>query len=124
MYGGPGNGLLIDYYGDNLLRGGAGPDDISGSSVEAGFLGCFLELGGGADRIYGDAGDDTLYGHYGDDTIHGGPGTDEISASYGNDTIYADDGEPDVIRCGEGQDTVFHNEDTVTACIVLNAPRP
>jgi Ca2+-binding RTX toxin-like protein len=80
-----------------------------------------LKAGNGADTIDGGAGDDDIDAGYGDDTITGGPGRDRISGDqrsggcgpvwcdqpFGNDTIYAQDGEPDSIACGYGQDTVY-----------------
>lgn len=80
------------------------------------------------------------------DTVYGGKGNDVIDAarfdqplespdspvdySYGesgNDTIYAQDGNVDIIDCGENKkdkDTVYYDVgiDTVTNCEVENPP--
>ncbi len=91
----------------STIAGNGGNDVLKGSN--------------GADKIDGGAGDDDIDAGYGDDTITGGPGRDRISGDlrsggcgpvwcdlpFGNDTIYAQDGEPDSIACGYGQDTVY-----------------
>jgi len=46
-----------------------------------------IEMAGGNDTIYGDAGRDAIYGQHGNDTIDGGAGDDEISGDQGDDAI-------------------------------------
>nr|WP_277347842.1 Hint domain-containing protein [Salipiger mangrovisoli] len=92
VYGGDGNDYIDDikgaqYYGANLIYGGAGDDLIYG--------------GWGNDTLYGDEGNDTIYGEGDDDSIEGGAGNDLIYAGDGNDTIFA----------GEGNDTVWGEAD-------------
>jgi Ca2+-binding RTX toxin-like protein len=112
---------------ESTLVGTDAPEDlevfqVDGPSTIAGNGGNdVIKASNGADTIDGGAGDDDIDAGYGDDTITGGPGRDRISADqrsggcgpvwcdlpFGNDTIYAQDGEPDSISCGYGQDTVY-----------------
>jgi Ca2+-binding RTX toxin-like protein len=101
-----------------------GPSTIAGNGGND-----VIKASNGADTIDGGAGDDDIDAGYGDDTITGGPGRDRISGDqrsggcgpvwcdvpFGNDTIYAQDGEPDSISCGYGQDRVYADAVDVVA---------
>ena len=97
--GGSGDDRIVGGGGlsGEILRGGAGNDDIQGLS--------------GNDQIFGDVGDDALVGGAGGDTINGGLGRDNVegdgvpNAFSGNDTLILDDGEQDVASCGFGADS-------------------
>ena len=62
---------------------------------------------GGPDRLFGRAGNDRLLGGAGNDRLDGGPGRDLLEAGPGNDVVVARDRAVDVIRCGQGRDTVI-----------------
>ena len=90
--GGPGNDRML---GTGLQLGGPGDDrlDVGAHGIERG-------------RIAGQDGDDFITGSDGPDSLSGGAGRDRISGRGGNDTIRVRDGERDVVRCGDGHDTV------------------
>jgi Ca2+-binding RTX toxin-like protein len=79
--------------GNDRIFGGSGSDTISGN--------------GGNDRISAGSGSDRVTGDSGDDRINGGDGADELRGNRGDDTIDALDGDPDVVVCGPGRDTVI-----------------
>ena len=91
--GGPGNDRM---FGTGLQLGGPGDDrmDVGAHGTERG-------------RIAGQDGDDFITGSDGPDSLSGGAGRDRISGRGGNDTIRVRDGERDVVRCGDGHDTVL-----------------
>jgi len=95
--------VMWGYGADDLLYGYDGADGMSG--------------GNGQDTLYGGRGGDGLFGGAGIDTIYGGPGPDQV---------YAQDGEPDIIRCGRGNDVVSEvdTEDDVKDCELLKSPPP
>jgi S-layer protein len=76
---------------DTTIIGGAGDDDLTGST--------------GADTITGGAGDDFLDGDDGDDTLNGGDGDDFLDGGDGDDTLNGGDGD-DIITGGTGKDTL------------------
>jgi hypothetical protein len=79
-----------------MLRGTPGDDTIFGL--------------GGPDRLYGLEGNDYVAGGAGPDLVVGGPGRDVLAGGPGDDRIEAKDGEPDVIHCGSGNDTIERDE--------------
>jgi Ca2+-binding RTX toxin-like protein len=83
------------------VKGGPGNDVLTGGS-----LGDTLDGDIGDDTIQGGRGNDLLVGGAGIDTITGGNGRDTIEAGLGKDIINAQDGEPDAINCGLGDDQV------------------
>ena len=91
--GGPGNDRML---GTGLQLGGPGDDrlDVGARGIKGG-------------RIAGQDGDDFITGSDGPDSLDGGAGRDRISGRGGNDTIRVRDGERDVVRCGDGHDTVL-----------------
>jgi Ca2+-binding RTX toxin-like protein len=110
IYGGDGDDLIHGLGGDDQVFGQGGNDDVYGDD--------------GADTVTGGAGDDKVFGGAGDDTLTGGPGFDEIYGEAGNDVIRADDGTPDMVDCGPGDDTAYvdRNEDGVYDCEHLITP--
>ncbi|MEA2230220.1 MAG: hypothetical protein QOD83_36 [Solirubrobacteraceae bacterium] len=74
------------------LLGGPGADRLTG--------------GPAADQLSGDDGDDVLAGGGGSDVVIGGLGVDDVSADAGNDDVRVRDGIQDVVRCGDGTDSV------------------
>jgi Ca2+-binding RTX toxin-like protein len=58
------------------------------------------------DIITGDRNAQAIFGGAGDDQIDGGGGSDVLSGQDGADSIAARDGSIDVVRCGDGADTV------------------
>lgn len=93
----------------------ATPPNIRGRRIVGNARGEYLAGGGhddtilgmgGNDTLLGGAGDDRLDGGRGNDVITGGAGADRIDGGPGSDSIAADDGERDVVECGDGRDRV------------------
>ena len=101
LFGGDGNDSLRGGRGDDKVIGGTGADNLRGGAGRDS-----LFAGPGADRVAGGAGPDVVAGGDGADRLSGGAGRDKIMGGAGNDRIDALDGEPDVIYCGPGRDTV------------------
>jgi Ca2+-binding RTX toxin-like protein len=59
-----------------------------------------------ADTITGDRNPQAIFGGAGDDQLDGGGGSDVLSGQDGADSIGARDGSIDLVRCGDGADTV------------------
>jgi Ca2+-binding RTX toxin-like protein len=91
IYGRAGYDLVFGYGGADVLYGGGGPDEIMG------------------DDGVTEAGDDFLYGGAGGEyRMNPGGGADRVWGGLGDDVIsLQDDGEPDVVDCGEGRDKVY-----------------
>lgn len=97
-------------WGDDLLRGGDGPDHLDGlagdDTIEGGRGADTLTGSAGNDTLRGGAGSDLLMGGDGDDTLDGGPGSiDRLIGGFGNDVYVvsrsahvADEGGVDEIR--------------------------
>ena len=101
LWGNEDDDVLADPAGSNVLNGGPGHDTINGGS--------------GADQVFGDG--DIVQA--GDDTLDGGLGADLVVGFAGADTITADDGLPDTINGGPGNDTCITDPpviDTVYNC--------
>ncbi|KAM3116326.1 calcium-binding protein [Phormidesmis sp. 146-33] len=105
------------------LHGGAGDDNLYGSSLADQLFGDegsdrlsgrgsddLLYGGEGNDRLYGDEGNDTLFGEAGDDLLEGGIGNDQLNGGEGNDELYGRVG-LDVFNGGVGDDRLFGGED-------------
>jgi N-acetylglucosamine-6-sulfatase len=76
-----------------------------------------IEARAGGDVVSGGHGNDLLRGEGGHDRIYPGLGLDRVYGGIGRDVIYAADSRRDVIRCGEGLDTVYVNPgDVVSGC--------
>jgi hypothetical protein len=65
-----------------------------------------IDLGDGADRVFGGPQADDVHGGPGNDTIKGNEGRDVLSGDGGDDMIDAADALPDQIACGPGTDDV------------------
>jgi Ca2+-binding RTX toxin-like protein len=71
-----------------VLRAGAGQDDIKGSD--------------GADEIYGNGGNDRIDGAGGADVVSGGEGNDQLSDGAGADTVSGNGGDDTVTAAMDG----------------------
>ena len=80
--------------GDDLVRGGPGPDHISSGDSD------YWE---GEDENYGGAGADYIVGNLDSEKHFGGPGDDSF-------VDYKSGKNPDVFRCGAGRDEVTYNK--------------
>ena len=77
-------------FGDDLLRAGAGDDQLNGRW--------------GGDIVSGGAGDDLLNGGFGDDLLNGGASNDRVHGGFGRDALAGGEGE-DVLFGGLGRDS-------------------
>ncbi|MEL6613960.1 MAG: calcium-binding protein, partial [Bacteroidota bacterium] len=87
-------------FGDDVVRGGADDDAISGR-----FGDDFISGGLGGDTLNGGFGDDELLGNAGEDRLSGGVGDDILDGGAGDDMIFGGFGE-DVLVGGAGDDTL------------------
>jgi Thrombospondin type 3 repeat/RTX calcium-binding nonapeptide repeat (4 copies) len=65
-----------------------------------------LIAGQANDELSGGEGNDIVLAGPGDDVVDGGPGGDEVDGGPGSDRLGVRDGVLDIVRCGEGADTV------------------
>jgi Ca2+-binding RTX toxin-like protein len=110
LTGGSGDDILWGNPLDNVLRGGAGNDQLVGGDGVA---------GGSADSLYGEDGDDMLFGLAGNDLLSGGTGNDlymfgaSPSSIDGHDTIVDwNAGDRIVFQYGETGPTSWSQVDT------------
>ena len=111
-------GRLCDNPGREVLRGGAGDDEIRANRCVVSFCSRqrFVSLNG---SVYsGGPGRDRIIGADGRERIIGGPGADVLRGGLGRDTILAaGDGRRDLVRCGPGRDRARVDRiDRVRAC--------
>jgi Ca2+-binding RTX toxin-like protein len=95
-----------------VVRGGKGPDTISGGLAN--------------DTIFGDGGFDYLYGREGDDVISGGLQGDQILGADGNDTLTSGSAllaNDDTIFGGNGEDVVDYSESAQAALLEIGNMR-
>ncbi len=78
-------------FGEDLLEGGAGNDDLMGLRQAD-----FITGGVGNDFVHGNHGKDSLFGGQGLDTIRGGHGADLIQGNAGSDWIWGGIGSNEV----------------------------
>ena len=100
------------------LEGGAhsGNDFLAGGSE-----GNRLKGKGGDHNLRVKAGDDCLGGGTESDRLNGGSGEDLLKGGAGNDVTNANDGEPDKVRCGFGDDRATADlADAVKACEIVS----
>jgi hypothetical protein len=149
--GGSGNDHMVGDDGVNVLRGGAGADDISGGGnfdqvaypfagdqrvtldnlADDGAVGEgdnvrsdieSVAAGPGNDTLIGNGFANTLDGGDGDDELRGGGGVDTFLGGAGNDVIQARDGLPERVDCGiDGGRATVDTIDTVVACTTVDA---
>jgi Ca2+-binding RTX toxin-like protein len=114
MDGTPENDDIRGLGGSDVVRGLGGVDALEGDDQEL-----VSPRRQGDDEVFGGGGDD-LIGSNGSDLLSGGPGADFIEAlevsskegidtvkgGKGNDKVSANDGQKDVIDCGDDRDTV------------------
>jgi hypothetical protein len=101
---------IFAHTGNDVVRAGGGADFIDGEG----------DVPNGKDVNYGGPGKDRILGNMDPERHYGGSGDDSIADYYPS-------GNPDVIRCGRGYDSVTYNEgvDTVdTDCEVLRPYDP
>lgn len=102
--GGPGGGTVI--------RGGGGPDSLSGQGILV---------------FFGDSGNDVVRGSRLGDDIHGGRGRDRIYGGRGDDWLFDDERDsaraPDILRGGRGLDLVDYSRRRRGLDIDLARPR-
>jgi hypothetical protein len=90
--------------GDDGLYGRGGRDGLVGGTEKD-----YLYAGPGADALLLGGADDTARGGGRGDEFFASPGQDRIFGGRGPDLVLArDDGEPDAIACGRGDDSVHY----------------
>ena len=99
ILGGAGDDLIAIGEVAWTIFGGDGSDTLVGSDSADQLFG-----EGGNDQLVGSAGDDYLEGGAGHDELYGQGGRDSLFGLSGNDRLFADDGAPDTIRGGSGND--------------------
>jgi serralysin len=90
--------LVLVEGGNDVLRGGAGDDEVHGNAGND-----TLNGGTGDDALYGDQGNDNMSGDDGDDQMSGGAGNDSLLGGNGDDVLNGDDGQ-DYLAGGAGDD--------------------
>ena len=92
-------GRIIDFAGEQVLRGTA-----SGDSLSVGSQYTLIDGDAGSDTLRGDSGSDTLIGGQGNDTLRGGYGDDIYIFNKGDGVDYIEEerGDNDTIQFGEG----------------------
>jgi Ca2+-binding RTX toxin-like protein len=84
--------------GNDILRGGAGDDEMHGNNGNDDLNG-----GTGDDFLFGDQGNDNISGGAGNDWAAGGTGDDKLRGESGNDELFGNDGK-DYMNGGSGDD--------------------
>ncbi len=120
LYGGSGDDLIIGFGGPGLIYGGAGNDDLDGSSAFSGTIygedgDDAISCGSSGCIEYGGPGKDTLQGGSGADELHGGADNDALSGSGGDDTLYGETGNDD-LHGGDDVDTLYGGPDDDNVC--------
>ncbi|MEM9045882.1 MAG: calcium-binding protein, partial [Pseudomonadota bacterium] len=109
LYGGEGDDDLSGSAGHDMLDGGIGDDVLNGGSGND-----LLYGGDGLDDMAGGSGDDILFGglendvmtgNSGDDQLSGGTGDDDLSGSSGDDILNGGTGD-DLLDGGSGDDAL------------------
>jgi len=85
-----------------VIEGTKGSDKLIGSNN-----GDRITAKRGDDIIRSRKGGDVLFAGGGNDFVKGGQGFDEIRTGRGDDEVHVRDGQPDLINCGPGEDTVL-----------------
>ena len=91
-------GRIIDFAGEQVLRGTA-----SGDSLSVGSQYTLIDGDAGSDTLRGDAGNDTLIGGTGNDALYGGKGDDLYIFNKGDGVDYIEETDGvDTLQFGEG----------------------
>ena len=91
-------GRIIDFAGEQVLRGTA-----SGDSLSVGSQYTLIDGDAGSDALRGDAGNDTLIGGTGNDALYGGKGDDLYIFNKGDGVDYIEETDGvDTLQFGEG----------------------
>jgi Ca2+-binding RTX toxin-like protein len=130
LVGTPGPDYILGHQGNDVLEGKGGNDVIrggQGNDIEKGGPGNDVMFGGpGVDVLMGGKGNDTIFARARVDVAE--PGADTVFGGPGNDTIFVRDGEPDVVSCGSGFDTVYADPTDIVRpnCerVLVKEPRP
>lgn len=106
--GGAGNDELHGNGGIDTILGNGGDDFIDGSGLLRGGIGrdTLTAFGANDDNLYGDGGNDYLDAGGGADRTYGGSGNDVIDGGEGNDRAYGEAGQ-DQIFAGAGNDLAY-----------------
>jgi Ca2+-binding RTX toxin-like protein len=83
-----------DSAGDTIIDAIGNPDGVR------------VELGSGADTVYGGTGGDSIWAGAGNDIIRPGAGDDTVGGASGNDSIESGEGDDSVLS-GSGADTIL-----------------
>jgi Ca2+-binding RTX toxin-like protein len=91
-----------------VIRGGAGDDGITATTLPAGVIKLTLDGGAGDDTILGSQGSDLLIGDDGNDFVFGDNGNDVAQLGAGDDVFQWDPGDGnDVVEGGDGTDLML-----------------
>lgn len=113
IFGTSGDDVIVALEGDDRVCAGAGVDQVFGDEYQT-VLDTEGLVGGGNDKLDGEADSDALWGGGGADLIHGGSEGDIIWAGRDPDSVYAQKGN-DAIDCGLGYDYVDGGRQTDSA---------
>lgn len=103
LFGGQGDDALTLGRGGGVAFGEFGADVLTGSVID--------------DALSGGDGPDVLFGKAGNDVLRGGRGVDGFDGGPGNDFIDSTDGRPEIVLCGDGEDTaVADGVDVLAGC--------
>ena len=118
--------FIKTYAGNDTVSAGLGNDTTRLGAGDDGYT----ENGEGADKAIGNGGDDNLATGFGPDVANGGGGSDTIKPGAGRDLVNAgeandiitmgNDGNRDVVFCGDGFDTVHYTSAAPDAKDELN----
>jgi Ca2+-binding RTX toxin-like protein len=91
-----------------VIKGGAGDDGITATTLPAGVMKLTLDGGAGDDTILGSQGDDKILGGDGDDFVIGGRGNDVVQMGAGDDALQWNPGDgSDTVDGGDGTDLML-----------------
>jgi Ca2+-binding RTX toxin-like protein len=103
LFGGQGDDVLTIGTGGGVALGEDGADLLTGSALD--------------DALAGGAGPDTMSGGAGADVLRGGTGVDAFDGGPGDDLLDSADRRPELVVCGEGEDTaVADGSDVLVGC--------
>jgi Ca2+-binding RTX toxin-like protein len=107
IFGGAGNDLLVGEGGDDRINGGADNDTIYGDwREEQGIYQYLINQHGGNDTLDGGDGSDWIFGGGGNDSLTGGAGNNNLEGGYGDDTYIVGEDHTVNIKDDDGSDAV------------------